>query len=305
MDSDSRYLIKASWISIIGNAILSLAKITIGLFSGSLAVLGDGIDSAADVIISIVMLFTAKIMNRPPNKKYVFGYNKAEAIATKILSIVIFYAGIQMLVSSVISIFSSTPKEIPSYLAVYVTVFSIIGKTLLSHYQYKQGKKHNSSLLMANAVNMRNDIMISIGVLVGLIFTFILKMPILDTITGLIISAFIIKSAISIFLESSIGLMDGVNDITVYEKIFKAVELVPGAGHPHKVRSRMIGSMHIVTLDVEVDPSLSILEGHQIAEEVENSIKNTVCNVYDVIVHIEPAGVHHCIEKFGIDEQMI
>lgn len=115
MDSDSRYLIKASWISIIGNAILSLAKITIGLFSGSLAVLGDGIDSAADVIISIVMLFTAKIMNRPPNKKYVFGYNKAEAIATKILSIVIFYAGIQMLVSSVISIFSSTPKEIPSY----------------------------------------------------------------------------------------------------------------------------------------------------------------------------------------------
>lgn len=74
--SREKILIRTSWVSTIGNAILSASKIIVGLFAGSLAVLGDGIDSATDVIISIVMIFTARIMNRPPSKKYVFGYER-------------------------------------------------------------------------------------------------------------------------------------------------------------------------------------------------------------------------------------
>lgn len=167
--SREKILIRTSWISTIGNAVLSVSKIIVGLLAGSLAVLGDGIDSATDVIISVVMIFTARIMSRPPSKKYVFGYEKAESIATKILSLVIFYAGVQMLLSSVESIFSDEAKEIPSAIAIYVTVFSIAGKLLLALYQYKQGKKINSSMLTANAVNMRNDVVISSGVLLGLI----------------------------------------------------------------------------------------------------------------------------------------
>ena len=85
-------------------------------------------------------------------------------------------------------------------------------------YQYKQGKKINSSMLTANAINMRNDVVISTSVLLGLIFTFIFKLPILDSITGLIISLFIIKSSISIFIDSNVELMDGVKDVNVYNK---------------------------------------------------------------------------------------
>lgn len=298
-------LIRTSWISTIGNAILSAAKIIIGLLAGSLAVLGDGIDSATDVVISIVMIFTARIINQPPSKKYVFGYEKAEGIATKILSLVIFYAGVQMLFSSIGSIFSDETKEIPSVIAVYVTVFSIIGKLLLASYQYKQGKKINSSMLTANAVNMRNDVIISSGVLLGLLFTFIFKLPILDSITGLIISLFIIKSSISIFIDSNVELMDGVKDINVYNKIFEAVEQVPGAGNPHRVRSRMIGNLYMITLDIEVDPKITITQAHEIADAVEKSIKCTIDNVYDILVHVEPAGKCQTDEKFGIDKEMI
>ena len=119
----------------------------------------------------------------------------------------IFYAGVQMLISSIGSIFSEEAKEIPSAIAIYVTIFSIIGKLLLALYQYKQGKKIDSSMLTANAINMRNDVIISSGVLLGLIFTFIFKLPILDSITGLIISLFIIKSSIGIFIDSNVELM--------------------------------------------------------------------------------------------------
>ena len=291
--SREKILIKTSWISTIGNAVLSASKIVIGLWAGSLAVLGDGIDSATDVVISIVMIFTARVISRPPSKKYVFGYEKAESIATKILSLVIG------------SIFSNETKEIPSPIAIYVTLFSIAGKLLLASYQYKQGKKINSSLLTANAVNMRNDVVISSGVLLGLIFTFIFKLPILDSITGLIISLFIIKSSVNIFIDSNVELMDGVKDVNVYNKIFKAVEQVPGAGNPHRVRSRMIGNLYLITLDIEVDPKITITQAHEIADSVEKSIKGSIDNVYDILVHVEPTGKCQTDERFGIDKGMV
>lgn len=304
-ETKDRILIKTSWISTIGNAILSVAKIIIGFISGSLAVLGDGIDSATDVIISVVMLFTARIINKPPSRKYAYGYEKAESIATKVLSIVIFYAGIQMLISSIESFFSGEVKELPKTLAIYVTVFSIVGKLALTWYQFRQGKKINSLMLIANAKNMRNDVLISAGVLIGLFFTFILQLPILDTITGLIISVFILKTAIGIFMESNIDLMDGVKDESVYEKIFDAVEKVPGASNPHRVRSRQIGNMYMIALDIEVDGEISLNKAHDIAEKVEESIKEQVENVYDIVVHVEPKG--HCSsgEKYGLDRQML
>lgn len=297
-------LIRTSWISTIGNAILSTSKIIVGLWAGSLAVLGDGIDSATDVIISIVMIFTARIISQPPSKKYVFGYEKAEGIATKILSLVIFYAGVQMLISSIGSIFSEEAKEIPSAIAIYVTIFSIIGKLLLALYQYKQGKKIDSSMLTANAINMRNDVIISSGVLLGLIFTFIFKLPILDSITGLIISLFIIKSSIGIFIDSNVELMDGVKDVNVYNKIFEAVETVR-CEQPHRVRSRMIRNLYMITLDIEVNPQITITQAHQIADAVEKSIKSSIDNVYDILVHVEPAGECQTDEKFGIDKGMV
>jgi len=295
-------LIRASNVSAVGNAILSVSKIVVGILSGSLAVIGDGIDSATDVLISLVMIFTARIVSRPPDRKYVYGYEKAESIATKILSLIIFYAGIQMLVSSVQSFFSTETKAMPTIIAIYVTVFSIFGKLALAWYQYRQGKKVDSSMLIANAVNMRNDVLISVSVLVGLAFTFILNMPILDSVTGLIVGLFILKSSVTIFMESNVELMDGVKDESVYQKIFEAVDNTPDATNPHRVRSRQIGNLYQIVLDIEVNPNLTIKEAHDIAEAVENNIRQKVENVYDIIIHVEPRGTCSENEKFGIDK---
>lgn len=300
-----KILVRTAWISTIGNALLSAAKILVGVLAGSLAVLGDGIDSATDVVISIVMIFTARIVAKPPTKKYPYGFDKAETIATKILSLVIFYAGVQMLVTSVESMFSTEPRQMPGLITIYVTLFSIAGKLALAMYQYREGKRVKSSLLIANAVNMRNDIVISVGVLAGVAFTFLLKLPVLDNITGLVISAFIIKSSIDIFMDSNVELMDGVKDETVYGRIFDAVAAVPGAHNPHRVRSRQIGNMYMVALDIEVDGGITVTEAHRIATEVERNIKGSIDNIYDIVVHVEPEGVHHDDEKFGIDRGMI
>jgi cation diffusion facilitator family transporter len=300
-----KILIRASWGSIFGNAALSLMKVIVGWFAGSMAVLSDGIDSATDVLISFITLFTARIVNKPPNRKYAFGYEKAEDIATKILSFVIFFAGIQMLIATVKHIFFAETREMPAPVAIYVTIISIIGKLLLAFYQYRQGKRANSTMLTANAKNMRNDVLISGGVLLGLLFTFVLKMPVLDVITGLFISVFIIRTAILIFIDTNISLMDGVKDISVYRKIFEAVAQVSGASHPHRVRSRQIGNLYMIYLDVEVDGNITLNEAHDIAHAVEASIYKAIENVYDIVVHIEPKGEQHESEKFGWSEDMV
>jgi cation diffusion facilitator family transporter len=221
------------------------------------------------------------------------------------LSLIIFYAGIQILVSSIQSIFDTTPKVLPGKLAITITVFSIVGKLMLALYQHRQGKRINSSMLIANAVNMRNDVLISVGVLTGLGFTFILHLPILDSITSLVISAFIIRSSFQIFMDSNVELLDGVKDETIYVRIFQAVELVPEANNPHRARIRSIGNLYMITLDIEVDGNITLNEAHEIAHKVEKQIVQNIENVYDIIVHVEPLGKEHPKEGFGIDRQSV
>lgn len=300
-----RILVRTSWVSTIGNAILAASKVAVGLIAGSMAVLGDGVDTSIDVVISLVMLTTAFIVRRPPSRRYPFGYDKAESVATIVLSLVIFFAGVQMFIPSVKMVFSGETRELPGMISIWVTVFSIMGKFALSWYQFRVGKRSGSELIIANAKNMQGDVLISVGVLAGLFFTYILKLPILDAITGCLISLFIVKIAVGIFLESGKELMDGAKDESVYRQIFEAVERVPEALNPHHLRTRLIGGKYMIDLDIELEGDKSVAEAHAIADRVEDTIRDAVGNVYDIEVHIEPLGAHHKAEPFGVDRSMM
>ena len=281
---------KASWVGIIGNALLSITKIVAGLISGSLAVVADGIDSASDIITSVITLLTARILIRPPNKKYPYGYDKADTIATKALSFIIFFAGAQLFITSVKKLIAGGNTEPPSLLAIYVTVFSIIGKLFLSFYHFKIGKKTGSTMLIANSKNMQNDVLISISVLLGLVFVYVFRIPMRDSITAMLVSIWVLRLAVKIFMQSSVELLDGTQDCTIYNKIFEAIDTVEGAHHPHRVRARNIGHKIMIAIDLEVDGELTLHEAHEIAHKVEDSIKARIDKVFDVAIHIEPIG---------------
>lgn len=295
-------MLLTSWISVIGNILLSLLKIVAGIISGSLAVLSDGLDSASDVFTSLVILIATPIISRPPNSKFVYGHEKAENIASTVLSFVIFLMGGQMFITSVGKIIRGEITELPSTIAIWVTVVSIAGKLLLALYQFRQGKRVNSSMLRANAVNMRNDVIISGGVLLGLGFTFLLNLPVLDPIIALLISIYIIYSAVGIFRDANVVLMDGMPDTTIYKEIISAVEKVPDASNPHRIRSSHTGNLYNIVLDIEVNGNLSLTEAHRIAQKVEDTIKASVDNIYDIVIHVEPEGVKHCEEKYGVNK---
>ena len=176
---------KAAIIALCGNLVLALLKIVTGLATGSLAVLGDGIDSSTDVAIAVMTLAVGFIINQPSDKEHPWGHHRAETIATIVLAFIIMFAGFQLFQSSLEKIHSGASSPLPSPIAIAVTCVSIVGKLLLALSQYRLGKKSGSSMIIANAKNMTNDIIISGSVLVGLGASLIFKIPIIDAITAL------------------------------------------------------------------------------------------------------------------------
>lgn len=298
-------IIRASWWAIFGNALLAFLKLTVGYLSGSFAVIADGIDSVSDIVSSVVVLVAARIIARPPNIKFPYGYKKADTVATKVLSFMIFFAGAQLGYSTLRILIAGEAMATPGRLAVWVTLISIVGKLLLAILLNRTGKNVESPMLMANARNMRNDILISLSVLASLLFTLILNEPLIDRIIALLISLFIMYQGFRIFMKSNIDLMDGIDNIEVYNRLFESVHSVEGAHNPHRVRARKIGHYYMINLDIEVDPELPVKKAHDIAKNVENIIKSNLHNIYDVMVHVEPLGNLEEDEKYGITETEI
>ena len=228
----------ASWVGIGGNALLAILKIFAGFQAGSLSVIADGADSVGDVLISVITLYIAYLLIKPPSVKFPYGYGKAESNATLALSFIIFIAGAQLAISSASRLVSGHNPEMPGKLALIAVFISIIGKLALAWYQLYVGKKTDSLMLKANAKNMQGDVAISSSVLIGLSLTWYLKMPILDTYFALLVSFWIIWVAVRGFIEANMELMDGNVEKVIYQQVFDIVESVHGVKNPHRMSPR-------------------------------------------------------------------
>ena len=306
MDNQNKaHLIKiASLTALFGNAALAAIKIGTGIYSGSLAVVGDGIDSSVDVLIAIMSLIVARIISMPADETHPWGHGRAETVATAMLSFMLFFAGAQLILSSAKDIIFNAEHDVPSLPALVGTIISIAGKLLLGWSLYLFGKKSGSSMLKANSKNMFADVLLSAGVLAGLGLAMIFDIGIIDSIFALLVGIWILKSALEIFMEANTELMDGGSDKAHYREVFDAVRSVEEAGHPHRVRMRRIAGMWAIDIDIEVPGNKTVIEGHWIAYKVEKAIKNRIDNVYDIMVHIEPKGNQE-EEGFGLTEKIL
>ncbi len=293
----------ASIISIAGNAVLAVVKITAGVVSGSASVTGDGLDSLTDILISFITLAASIIIAAPPDEKHPYGHHRAETIATTLLAFIIFFIGGQLTLSMIRLIVSGAEFVQPEPLAVYVTIFSIAGKFLLARSQLTIGRKTSSAMLTANAKNMQNDIITSAGVLAGLAAAYFFGLPIIDKILAAIIGCWIMFSAFKIFMGTVTELMEGEHDRELYEKIFEIVRCTPGIHNPHRVRIKKIGAVYAVDMDVEVNPALRVIDAHESIVELEGKIKAAIPAVYDIVVHMEPLGNFEHDECFGLEDR--
>ncbi len=298
---------RASLIALFGNAILALVKIGTGIWAGSLAVLGDGIDSSTDVVIAALSLFVAGVVARPADSDHPWGHGRAETVATTALAFILFFAGGQLVLSGLGNLLRPEPLRIPDPAALAVTAVSMAGKGFLAWTQFHYGRRADSAMLRANGKNMAGDILISAAVLAGLFLAVAAKIPAADPIAAVLVGLWVVRNAFGIFREANLELMDGNADTSLYTLLFDAVRAVPGAGKPHRARMRRIAGAWDIDLDIEVDGDLTVRASHELAGAVEREIRRRVDNVFDIVVHVEPAGAsgsefHEGGEGYGLDE---
>ncbi len=290
----------AAIIALIGNAVLAALKICAGLFSGSGALVSDGVDSSADVFISIVTLAVVRVISKPADAEHPWGHGRAETVTTAFLSFIMFFMGGQLVINAVVNLIANGQTAAPSSTAIVVTVISIAGKILLAWCQYVMGKRAGSAMITANSKNMGSDVLVSLGVLAGLVVSNLTGSAYADTVIAGLIGIWIIKTAIGIFLEANLELMDGSKDIEPYHVIVEAIDAVEGAGNPHRARMRHVAGFWDIDIDIDVAPECTISEAHQ----VEREIKQRLENVLDIMIHVEPQGTHGA-ESFGLSEKMM
>jgi cation diffusion facilitator family transporter len=297
----------ASLIALVGNLFLAAFKIGSGILADSLAVLGDGIDSLVDILIAVMALVVSRVVSRPADRGHPWGHGRAETVATVLLAFLLFFAGAQLILNSVHQLIFERNRELPGRLALIAALVSIVGKTALALVQYHFGKKADSAMLRANAKNMTGDVILSLGVLGGLGFSIETGIAILDSLTAVLVGLWVIRSAVGIFIETNLELMDGSAETGAYEAVFDAVHSVPGAGNPHRTRMRRIAGLWDIDIDIEVDGDLTVRAAHRIATQVELAIKERLEGIFDIMVHVEPSGDHHRgdTEGYGLSEEEI
>ncbi len=302
----SSLIIQTSWLGIIINSILAIAKITLGLIGNSFSLIADGIDSASDIITYVISLIVGHIIDKKPDQRFSYGYQRAETIAAKSLSMIILFAGLQLLVECIKRLFDSTEAPSPPDLWITsIAAISIVMKLSFSLYQSKLAIKWNSSLLRVNALNMKHDAFLSFVVLISILVSHFFHNSLIDIIAAAFISIWILYSSYLLFIENSLELMDAIEDPNLYKKIFIIIESFEDIKNPHRLKLRKISSLYSLSFDIELPPDMSVKESHVIIEKLEAKLVEEIDNLYDIVIHVEPIGNYEPHESYGLKREDI
>ncbi len=296
---------KVTMIGFWANAALSVIKLVSGVLGRSNAMIADGIHSLSDFMTDIVVIIGFKFTEKPEDDDHNYGHDKYETLATVVISIALMIAGIGIFRSGLENIMKVYHGEVihsPGIIALFAAAISIVGKELLFRYTIKVGNEINSGAVKANAWHHRSDAFSSVGTLIGIGGAIILgeRWAVLDPVASLVVSIFIAKVAVQIFLPAMNELLEMSLDKEDMDWIKQVLEKQSQIIGYHEVRARKIGNKIAVEFHIMVDPNMNITEAHNIATEVEDQLKEAYGDASIVTIHIEPYseeeaknGLHH------------
>jgi len=275
---------KAALVSIVVTAFLAVIKYFVGILSGSIALVADAIHSLTDVISSIGVFIGLKISSRKPTEAFPYGFYKAENIASLFLAIAIFYAGYEIILTSVEKFEEVILTDVP--IAISAALTSLVFTLLLSSYKLKVGRETKSPSLVADGKHTRTDVYASAVVLIGILGNY-LGFYSLDQMAGILVAGFIFKSGYEILKDSTKVLLDASIDYESLHRIREVASEAHGVRKIHSLKAR--GSGKFIFVELEIETNLRDLErAHHLSDKIEEKIKSEMKNVDRVIVHVEP-----------------
>lgn len=281
---------RVSFITIVGNVLLSIIKLLAGIIAHSNAMISDAIHSASDVFSTIIVIIGIKLSARKPDKEHPYGHERMECVAATVLSIVLFITGLGIGSTAVKNITSGSYNtlQIPGILALAAAILSIVCKEGMYWYTRYNARKIDSSALMADAWHHRSDAFSSIGALVGIAGAR-LGFPVMDSVASLVIFVFIIKAAYDIFKDAIDKMVDHSCDDRTEKEIRDCVMGNKDVLGIDLLQTRIFGNKIYVDVEIRANASYTLKEAHEIAESVHNDIEKNFPKVKHIMVHVNPA----------------
>lgn len=291
-DEFQRVANKVSFVTIIGNILLSVMKLIAGFIAHSNAMISDAIHSASDVFSTFVVIIGIKLASKKADKEHPYGHERLECVAAIVLSMVLFITGFGIGAAALKNITSGDYNNIvvPGILALVAAIVSIVSKEAMYWYTRYNAKRIDSSALMADAWHHRSDAFSSIGALIGIAGAR-LGFPIMDSIASLIIFVFIIKAAYDIFKDAIDKMVDHACDDATVNQIRECVMKHEDVLGIDMLQTRIFGNKIYVDLEIATDGSYTLSKAHTIAESVHDDIEKSFPKVKHIMVHVNPADV--------------
>lgn len=282
---------KTAWLSVLTNLLLVCIKTGVALVSGSLAVVADAVHSLSDVVSAVVILIGIKIAKRPA-RGFPYGLYKVENLVALVTSVVILFAGYEIVKTVFIDDSRPLPQQIP--LSIAGISATILITWLFSRYELKIGKETGSPSLIADARHIWTDMLSSFVILASLVGSAVGFG--IDKYAAVVVVVFITRSAFTIFLDSVRVLLDASLDYTCLTRIREIVLSDPRVAEVKNIWARNAGRYKFVELDLVLRVN-DLEKGHRLSEEIENRVKVELEQVDRVLIHARP--VRRDIEIIG------
>lgn len=276
---------RGAWVSIGAYLILSIFKLVCGYMFVSSALLADGVNNLTDIVASVAVLVGLRISQKPPDSDHAYGHFRAETVAALIASFIMAMVGIQVIVESVRTLWKGEGMAPPSLWSAGVALLCAVAMFGVYLYNRRLAQQINNKALMAAAKDNLSDAMVSVGATVGIVGAQF-GLPWLDSTAAIVVGMIICITAWSIFKECTYSLTDGFDQNQIMD-IRSTIACISGVEGIKDVKARVHGNHVLVDVVIEVHSNLSIIEGHEIADRVEEQMKKDY-NIMQVQVHIEP-----------------
>ncbi len=288
MNFNEKEAIKVSIVSVISNIFLTIIKFIAGFVSHSQAMISDAVHSLSDVLSTFVVIVGVKLSNKKADKDHPYGHERLECVASIILAVMLMLTGIGIGVTGFQNIISEKHVVLVSgTLALIIAVVSILVKEAMYWYTRNVAKKINSGALLADAWHHRSDALSSVGSFIGILGAK-LGFPVLDSVASIIICLFIIKVAYDIFKDAIDKMVDKSCDEETIKKIQDIIYENKDVINIDDLKTRQFGNRYYIDVEISVDKDLSILNAHDIAQSIHDSIEKRLPSTKHCMVHVNP-----------------
>ncbi len=279
---------KAGLAGIFGNIFLLIIKASIGFITHSQAMIADSVNSASDIIASLMTFIGNKISSEPKDKDHNFGHGKAEYIFSLFISITMILVSLKLLIDSTSTLINKTYFEF-SWILILVCLLTIITKLILYLYTKKLFKKYDNILLKSNYKDHKNDCLVTTCTLISILFGFY-GIYWVDGLVGIGISIWILITGIGIFLESYNVLMDVSLDEKTKETIMKIVKKHEDIKNCYNLYTAPVGYKYLVVFTIAVDGDMTTYDSHKLANHLEKDVEK-LDKVDKAVVHVHPVNL--------------